>query len=162
MRETEGSLRAWFIAMGVMAISMGLVAAGANANGTGHRDALELLRSVTMVGAFVLGTVYFIAGANLRDELPEGAGFAHGLLVVTLALEIATLIGVNTLSDERPGPGQLGTIGVLIVMTMYVRSQLRRLTVEAADRAKQVAPVARAVAAPSTIGSWAVRSESRS
>ncbi len=162
MRETEGSLRAWFIAMGVLAMTLGLLGAGANANGTGHTDALETLGAVTMVGALVLGTVYFIAGANLREDLPEGARFAHGLLVVTLALEIVTLVGVNTLSAERPGPGQLVTIGVLIAMTAYVRSQLRRLTEEAADRAKQVAPVARAVAAPSTIGSWAVRSESRS
>lgn len=162
MRETEGSLRAWFIAMGVLAITIGLIAVGASSSGEGHRDRLETLGAVTMIGSFVLGTMYFIAGANFREDLPEGARFAHGLLVVTLALEIATLIGVNTLSEERPGPGQLVSIGILIVMTAYVRSQLRRLTLEAADRAKQVAPVARAVAAPSNIGSWAVRSESRS
>jgi peptidoglycan/LPS O-acetylase OafA/YrhL len=148
--------------MGVLAMTVGVIAVGANASGTGHGDHLETLGSLTMVSSLVLGTVYFIAGANFHEDLPEGARFAHGLLVVTLALEIATLVGMNTLSDERPGPGQLSTIGILIVMTAYVRSQLRRLTLEAADRAKQVAPVARAVAAPSNIGSWAVRSESRS
>ena len=146
MRESEGSLRVYFLLAGVIGL--------ANARGTAS-TALGLTHSPTGHMAVLWGLIaataavsvgYVAAAIRLKSALPLGAIWVQRVLlagfIVCLVHAIFSSSLVDT-DDARTG-GIVGTV-IAMLVTTYLLVNVRRLVGEA--RARAVAPIA--VANPS-------------
>ena len=139
MRETEKSLRNYFVIAGFIAVALGL------------QDLSEILKLPFALPAtwmlalwfptlarMVLGVCFVMSGFKLSTALTTGARGIQGLLLAALgvmvidAVLIAGVIGVDL--------GQSGLIGSFIglLIIAYLLANVRRLSTEA--MAKSVPP----------------------
>jgi len=134
MRETEGSLKAYFIVAGVL----GALVTVNDLNGIGAVSSLlpaswklpiyahDLVRIALSVG-------FIIAGARLKAELPRGARWIQQLLLLGLVMQLGTTIWLGALiGGQVPGLYIPALVGMLI--TAYLLHNLRRLAAEAMAR----------------------------
>jgi hypothetical protein len=143
MRETERSLRGYFLAAGVIAMLLGLRDIdAANKLPGGLPMSWKLAIWFPIVARLALATGFLAAGAKLKAALPTGATWIRQLLVGCVLVQVvdAALIG-SVLGMEV---GRAGLIGSLLglAVTAYLYANVRRLAAEA--MAKTV-PAARVV-----------------
>jgi hypothetical protein len=142
MKETEGSLRAYFFIAGAISIVFSLRELGA-----ASKIPISALPTDWMLAIYVplitrlgLGVAYLAAGALLPTALPTGAGWIKHILVLALVLMAsnAALIAVVLGADV----GRQGLIGAIIglAITVYLYKSVTRLSAEAMARAAAPAP----------------------
>jgi len=132
MRETEGSLRAYFLVVGVL----GSIAALA-----GLRDASTLHMSmmfalwVPILSRAAICVGFLLAGIKLKAALPTGATWIKNLLLASIALLVLDSMLIVGVLGQELGRGAL--IGQLIGLgiTAYLLASVRRLSAEAMARA---------------------------
>lgn len=136
MKETEGSLRAYFILAGAVAILM----AFRDADVVGKLDVpltfeQKLGFYVPIIAKFLLGPAYIVAGIRLKAALLTGAQWIKTLLVVSGAmLFIDGAIVVTVFHADIAHSGITGAI-VGLLITIYLHRSVTRLAAEAASRA---------------------------
>lgn len=139
LRETEGSLRAYFLLAGVVSVLMGLRDVSELAR-LAEIDGLELPFDwliglyVPLVTRFVLGVGFIAAGVMLKSALPRGARWIRTLLVISGAMLFVN--GALVASVFGTTVGRSGIVGAVIglLITIYLHRSVTRLAQEAAAR----------------------------
>lgn len=90
MRETTGSMRAYFVVAGALSAISGLAGLGRAVPEISLSQRLELL--VTSAGHLALGVAFIVAGVVLPQALVTGAGWIKRLLVITGCFSVAQLL----------------------------------------------------------------------
>ncbi|MBA3452804.1 MAG: hypothetical protein H0T42_06925 [Deltaproteobacteria bacterium] len=146
MKETEGSLRAYFLLAGVISILLSIRDLGAATEIPFSALPTDWMMAiyVPLITRLGLGAAYLVAGIFLKTALPTGAGWIKHILVLGMVLMTANavLIAVVLGSDE----GSSGLIGAIIgvAITVYLYKSVTRLSAEAVTRAA-TPPAARVV-----------------
>lgn len=144
MRETERSLKAYFLVAG----GLSTLSALANLGALRELGPLQLPLVWTLViwtgviTRLVLGPAFLVAGIQLKAALPNGATWIKQMVVIAGAASAAQLaLVVLALSDSRDtsperalisGPAWGAAIGVALAAYLYVN--IRRLSAEASLR----------------------------
>jgi hypothetical protein len=140
MRETERSLRWFFLIAGALSALQGLAAM----NGLSrlpHGISLKLLAPLWYGTSahIVLGALFFLAGLRLKQALQIGATWIQHLIVIAGAaliievLWIVSVFGVVTGTPLQAGLALGGVvgIGIRIAVVAYLHASVRRLSAEA-------------------------------
>ena len=143
MKETEGSLKAYFLLAGVLAILLSI----RDLNAARGLSELPLPTSwrlaiyVPVIARFVIGVGFAAAGFKLKDALQTGAGWIQTVLLVSIAILIGNGILITAVLGTGNGQGALISSVVGLVIALYLRANVRRLATEAMAQP----PVARVV-----------------
>lgn len=148
MKETEGSLRAYFLLAGAVSALLALRDLGAvsgldlSATTAGVKAALY----VPIVTRLVLGVGFLIAGIKLKSALLAGIGWIQKLLIVSGAMLFIN--GALITAELGTDLGQSGIIGAVIgvAITVYLYRSVTRLSAEATAKAGIAPPPPRAKA----------------
>ncbi len=143
MKETEGSLRAYFAFAGVIAILLSVRDLG---------DAQKLPSGLPMswmvaiwfpiITRLVLGVGYMIAGVKLKSALPSGATWLKQMLLVSILVFVADAAIIASVFGVELGQTPLIHSVIALLITAYLLASIRRLAAEAMAR---TAPQARVV-----------------
>ena len=140
MRETEKSLRTYFLIAGVLALISGL------------QDLSDLLKLPTAslptswmlalwfptLARMVLGACFVWAGVRLSAALPTGARGIQQLLLAALVVMVVDAILITSVLGTELGQGGLITSLIGLAIIAYLLANVRRLAAEA--MAKTVPP----------------------
>lgn len=146
MKETEGSLRAYFLLAGAVSVLLGL------------RDLAQVTKIpiaslptdwmmaiyVPLIVRLGLGAAYFVAGIFLKVALPTGAGWIKHILVLGIVMMTSNAVLIAAILG--PDVGRAGLIGAIIgvAITVYLYKSVTRLSAEAVARVA-APPAARVV-----------------
>jgi hypothetical protein len=125
MRETVRSLRIYLVLTGTLSILLHLAALASG-------NALSAAGVLQLVGAVAAGGLFYV-GLRLPQLLAEN--FGRALAVVHLNMGFIALVLILSLAGGAPGLG-LGQLVVGLVILLYIRTNLRRLSVEASVTAQ--------------------------
>lgn len=135
MRETERSLRAYFIFAGVVALLLSW------RDWSTVRDfgfSLPLRWAVgfyiPIVTRTVVGIGFLIAGVQLPKALPTGAGWIKKLLVASALVMFLNGAIVTTMFELDAAQAGLGGAVIGLLITIYLLRSVTRLAAEAAAR----------------------------
>jgi len=119
MKETPGSLQAYFIVAGV-------ISHGSNLKDIGNARGVVL--ALLVVGA-ALGLAFLVAGLQIKKELPKGAGWILQLLIGVIIVELLEL-GLYVGLVGTPPPLVSVPIGVAVLISLYLYANVKRLARE--------------------------------
>lgn len=120
MKETPGSLQAYFLIVGVLA---GI------ANASWLKDAKGAMIAGIVTGLAVsLG--FIIAGLRIKSELPKGATSILRLLVFVIILQGVELAVVLATAGTS-ATGAIVIVGIGLVIALYLYMNVKRLAGEA-------------------------------
>jgi hypothetical protein len=120
MKETPGSLQAYFLIVGVLA---GI------ANASWLKDAKGAMIAGIVTGLAVsLG--FIIAGLRIKSELPKGATSILRLLVFVIILQGVELAVVLATAGMR-ATREIVIVGIGLVIALYLYMNVKRLAAEA-------------------------------
>lgn len=137
MKETEGSLRAYFLLAGAIALVFSI------------RDLPEVTRIpigslptdwmiaiyVPLIVRFGLGAAFLVAGIFLKPALLAGAGWIKHILVLALVLMASNgILIVAVLGTDMGLPGLITAI-IGVAISFYLYASVTRLSIEAQARA---------------------------
>ncbi len=136
MKETERSLRAYFLFAGVVAVLLAL----RDESEVSKLGAISLPLDKTLalyvpiVTRILLGIGFVVAGIKLKAALPGGAGWIKKLLVVSGAMLFVN--GALITAAFGTDVGRSGIVGAAIglAITIYLHRSVVRLAGEAAQR----------------------------
>jgi hypothetical protein len=135
MRETEGSLRLYFIVGGLIALFMGLRDINTATQLGSALDDLpaswKLAIWFPILGRMGLGCAYVIAGIQLKTALQTGAGWIQNLLLVAIAILVIDTILVASVLGSDLGRRDIVSSCIGLAITAYLLANLRRLAAEA-------------------------------
>jgi hypothetical protein len=138
MKETEGSLRAYFLVAGVLAALLSL------------RDYSEVSKVIGLlpgdmkfalyfeiVGRLLLGCAFIVAGIKLKSALVTGAGWIKKMLVASGVFMFADGAILTAVFGSAVMEYRTGIVGAVIgfLITVYLYRSVARLAAEAAARA---------------------------
>jgi hypothetical protein len=137
MKETEGSLRGYFLLAGIVSVLMALRdnsslgAINTSALTAGQKAALY----IPIVTRLVLGCGFIVAGIKLKSALLAGGTWIKQMLVVSGAMLFIN--GALLTAEFGLGPAQGGIIGAAIglAITIYLYRSVVRLAADAAAKA---------------------------
>jgi len=137
MKETEGSLRGYFLLAGVISVLLALKDVSDLSKLTlvalsgGQKAALY----VPIGTRLLLGCGFVVAGVMLKSALLTGATWIKKLLVISGAMLFIN--GALITAEFGLGPGQGGIIGALVgvAITVYLYRSVVRLAAEAVTKA---------------------------
>lgn len=136
MKETERSLRTYFLVIGVLMLLMALEE-GSKLEGLTFALPADwkVALYVPLASRVVLGAGFLIAGINLYDSLLTGAGWIKKLLAFSLVMMCINGALVTAILDlDAAQSGIVGAvIGALIVVYLY--RSVTRLSAQAIKRA---------------------------
>lgn len=142
MKETVGSLRAYFILAGVLTILGSFSEIGALTKVTAPMGLTLLLWALVLV-SMGLGSGFVLAGIRLKRELLTGAGWIRTLLFVCIAMLAVELALMMAVLQGQLASWQIGWTVIHLAISVYLLSNLKRLSDEAI--AGQGVPPARKV-----------------
>ncbi len=135
MRETERSLRWYFLLAGTIGIAMSV------------HDIVTILKLGDLLGSLpaswmlalwfptlarlALGSGFVLAGIGLRAALPRGATWIKKLLLASLAVQVVDAILVAWVLGRELGQASVTTSIVVFAVTAYLLANLRRMADEA-------------------------------
>lgn len=119
MKETPGSLQAYFIVAGVISL-------GSNLKDIGNARGVVL--ALLVVGA-ALGLAFLVAGLQIKKELQKGAGWILQLLIGVILVELLEL-GLYVGLVGTPPPLVSVPIGVAVLISLYLYANVKRLARE--------------------------------
>jgi hypothetical protein len=142
MKETEGSLRAYFLLVGAVSLLLALRDVSHLKDLSGITLPLDwaLAIYVPVITKLVLGPAFLVAGIRLKSALLKGAGWIKTMLVISGAmLFINGALVVAAFGTELRSDGVItngGLVGALIglAITIYLHRSVVRLAKEAAVR----------------------------
>lgn len=148
MKETEGSLRAYFLIAGVISLLLGI------------RDLSDVTKVpigslptdwliaiyVPLIVRLGLGAAYIVAGIFLKPALVTGAGWIKHILVLALMLMAANGVLIVAILGTDLGMQGLVTAIIGVAITFYLYASVTRLAAEAQSRATAPAPSSAKVA----------------
>lgn len=120
MKETVGSLRAYFI---VIAIIIGLAGNIGFVGGLQHL----ILLAIGLVG-IGLSMAYLYIGIALRKLLVESPNLVTGVIIASIAYQIINFLLVNLLGGFQTV--LLIQLGIGLLITWYLLSSVKRLSEE--------------------------------
>jgi hypothetical protein len=143
LKETERSLRAYFVVGGILGTLVGI--ASVSGLGDDRYQALPMLASLTIwFSAFsplVIGPAFVIAGIGLKKALQSGA---HGtkrlveisaaVIVLQLVLLGAALTSVGRTDVTEQVGRSFGRVLIPLLLLWYIHASLRRLARESQRR----------------------------
>jgi hypothetical protein len=137
MKETEGSLRGYFLLAGVVSVLMALrdnsnlAAVNLSALTGGQKAALY----IPIVTRLVLGCGFLFAGIKFKSALLAGGTWIQKMLIVSGALLFIN--GALLTAEFGIEPARSGIIGALVglAITIYLYRSVGRLAAEAAAKA---------------------------
>ena len=136
MKETEGSLRAYFLLAGAISVLMSLRDLDAISGTPMSSLPTDWLLAiyVPLIVRLGLGAAYFIAGILLKTALPTGAGWIKHVLALGFVLMTSNAILIFAILGT--GVGRAGLIGAIIgvAITVYLYKSVTRLSAEAVAR----------------------------
>ncbi len=136
MKETEGSLRAYFLLAGAVSVLLSL-----RDLGQAREIPFASLPNDWMMAIYVplivrlgLGAAYIVAGIFLKMALPTGAGWVKHILVLGMVLMTSNAVLIAAILG--PDVGRSGLIGAIIgvAITIYLFKSVTRLSAEAMAR----------------------------
>ena len=143
LKETERSLRAWFIFVGVIGFISGLATLG-------DASKAKLLGSTVVtftlwflpLSRLVLGPAFLIAGITLKRALETGAPRTKQLVLVAAAataleaiLFVAAVSSLSAGQDSAELAGRaFGRAVIPLLILWYIHASLRRLANESRQR----------------------------
>jgi len=137
MKETEGSLRGYFLLAGVISVLLALKdISDLNALSLLPFTSGQKLALYVPIGTrLLLGCGFVVAGLMLKSALLTGATWIKKLLVISGAMLFIN--GALLTAEFGLGPGQSGIIGALVgvAITIYLYRSVARLAAEAAAKA---------------------------
>ncbi len=146
MKETEGSLRAYFLIAGAISVLMSLRDLGAMSD-----IPIASLPTDWMMAIYVplivrigLGAAYIVAGIFLKTALTTGAGWIKHILVLGMVLMTSNAVLIGAIIG--PDVGRTGLISAIIgvAITIYLYRSVTRLSAEVVARVA-APPAARVV-----------------
>jgi len=142
MKETEGSLRAYFLLAGAIALLLGI-----RDLGEVTKLSIGALPTDWMIAIYVplivrlgLGAAYIVAGIFLKPALLTGAGWIKHILVLALMLMATNGVLVVAVLGVDLGKQGLVTAIIGVAVTFYLYASVTRLAAEAQARAAALAP----------------------
>lgn len=137
LKETEKSLRAYFLLFGAIGALVGL----AQVKDYQQLSALGLPTSwstailLQLVTTTAIGIGYFIAGIRLKAALLTGAGWIKTMLFVSLGLIVVNAIYINAVIGSELAGSSMSRAVIAGAITLYLISNVRRLSHEAQNPA---------------------------
>ncbi len=139
MRETQNSIRAYFLLAGAGALILGL------------RDLSTVSRVGSVLGSLplswqlalwfplltriALGASFIWAGVQLPTVLPRGAGWIKTLLLITMVVQLIDMVLVASVLGSDLGTPELAKSLIAMLVAGYLLANLRRLAEEAMAKA---------------------------
>jgi hypothetical protein len=144
MKETEGSLRAYFlIAGGLSTLSaVGDIKTATEVGTSFLPMSWRIAIWFPILASLALGLGFVAAGVKLKSALPTGATWIKQLLLGALLVLGADVILVGSILGTDIGQSRIITSVIGLLITVYLLASVRRLANEA--MAKQP-PIARVV-----------------
>lgn len=144
LKETERSLRVYFVVVGVLGLIAGL-ASLEDATRTGLFDQ-PFLVTLTLwfrpLARFVLGPAFIVAGITLKRALAGGAARTKQLVLIaaaaTVVESIVGVVALNSLGVQQNGAElagrAFGRALIPLLILWYIHASLRRLANESRKR----------------------------
>ena len=133
LKETEKSLRTYFLLFGAIGALVGLAQVNdyqeLSAFGLPAKWTTAILLQIVTTTAIGIG--YFIAGIKLKSALLTGAGWIKTMLYVSLGLIVVNAIYVHSALGSELAGGTVPRAVVGGLLTLYLISNVRRLSHEA-------------------------------
>lgn len=146
MKETEGSLRAYFLLAGAISVLLSVRDLGAMRGVSFASIPTDSMMAiyVPLIVRIGLGAAYVAAGIFLKTALPTGAGWIKHILVLGIVLMTSNAVLIATILG--PDVGRTGLISAIIgvAITIYLYKSVSRLSAEAIARVA-APPAARVV-----------------
>jgi len=140
LKETERSLRAYFIVAGVLGLISGLLSLGdaTKAALTGRSIVVTLALWFLPLARVVLGPAFIVAGITLKRALEVGAPRTKQLVLIAAAAfvmeSVLWVVALNSLGARQHGAelaGQaFGRAVIPLLILWYIYASLRRLVNE--------------------------------
>ncbi len=141
MRETEGSLRAYFLIAGTISALLAFRDIDAASKLGSLPASWALAIWFPIVARLVLGVGFIAAGIKLKSALPTGATRIKQLLLGAIAVLVVDAILIGAVLGSNFGREGLVSAVVSLGVTAYLLSSVRRLADEAMSRQPPVARV---------------------
>lgn len=144
LKETERSLRLYFIIVGILGTLIGL-----SGLGTASREApsgapmlVTLAIWLPPLARLVLGPLFVAAGINLRRALERGAAGTRKLVMISAAVVVGESILIAAVLNSVEGNGDsselmgraFGRSLIPLLILWYIHASLRRLATESQRR----------------------------
>jgi hypothetical protein len=141
MKETEGSLRTYFVVFGVIALLISVRDwSRIRAFSTMLPLDWKIAMYVPIATRVVMGIGFFIAGIKLPQALLSGAGWIKKLLVFCAVMIFVNGALATAILDLDTGKSGIVGAVVGLLVTGYLYRTVTRLAVEAQQRAGLPAP----------------------
>jgi hypothetical protein len=130
MKETVGSLRAYFIVAGLLsgAVNALIVTAALSKN-------VPVLALMGGVGV-VLALAFLYVGINLQKLLVEGLNVITAVVLCNLAFLILSFLLIYSVTDPETAGGQMVKYGIGVVICVYLLNNAKRLSAEEIEKMK--------------------------
>lgn len=137
MKETEGSLRGYFLLAGVVSVLMALRDNSnlSNVNMSALTGGQKAALYIPIVTRLLLGCGFVVAGIKFKSALLAGGTWIQKMLIVSGALLFIN--GALLTAEFGIEPARSGIIGALVglAITVYLYRSVGRLAAEAAAKA---------------------------
>lgn len=143
LKETERSLRAYFIVVGVLGTLVGLVALSDLGKHTIATKSMFVTLAIWFpaLAPLVLGPAFVIAGINLKRALESGAPRTMQLVKLAAAVLVAEIV-LFAIAASIVGAGnvaeltgrEVGRAIIPLLLLWYIYASLRRLAAESQRR----------------------------
>lgn len=142
MKETERSLRWYFLLAGTVSVLLSLRDISAASKLTTMLGSLpgswQLAIWFPIIARLVLGVCYVAAGIKLRAALPLGATWIKQLLLASIVVLVTDAVLIGSVLGMEIGQSGVTQSIIGLVITAYLLASVRRLADEA--MAKQPPP----------------------
>jgi len=148
MKETQGSLRAYFLIAGAIGLLFGLreIAEVSKLSIAALPTDWMIAIYVPLIVRLGLGAAFIVAGIFLKPALLTGAGWIKHILSLALVLMIANGVLIAAVLGADVGRQGLVTAIIGVAITFYLYKSVTRLSAEAQARAAAPAPPSARVA----------------
>jgi hypothetical protein len=135
MRETEGSLRGYFLLAGLIALVLGLRDLSTATKLGGVLDELPISWKLAIwfpiIGRMMIGAGYLAAAVKLKSALQTGGAWIQNLLLGALVVLVIDAALVGAVLGTDIGRQDMISSIVGIAITAYLLTNIRRLAAEA-------------------------------
>ena len=135
MRETDRSLRIYFIVAGSLALLLGLRDLSTVTKLGSALGSLPLSWQLALwfplLTQLALGACFVWAGVQLPTALPRGAGWIKTLMLVTIIVQIIDMALVASVLGTELGTTALVRSFIALLIAGYLLANIRRLSDEA-------------------------------
>ncbi|MDB4955781.1 MAG: hypothetical protein JWO36_3350 [Myxococcales bacterium] len=134
MKETEKSLRAYFLVMGGISILATFFRIHIASNSVDVSVAWTLATYIPIFSGFILSVAFVVAGLKLKAALPTGARWIKTMLVWSGAMIFVNGALATSILGTHRGSGSITSAAISLAITIYLHRSIARLAADAAAR----------------------------